>query len=155
MKSLVMAFTLFLSSHLALASARLETDIVDTAVAAGSFKTLVAAVTAADLVPALKDHGPLTVFAPLDRAFDNLPQGSLDFLLANKPILSKVLTYHVSRGEPYLYDLAGLNLLTLQGQNVKISRVGNSYFVNEARILNIIQVKNGQIVVIDRVLRPF
>lgn len=155
MKSLVLAFTLFLSSHLALGSGRLATDIVETASASSSFKTLVAAVTAADLVQALKAHGPLTVFAPTDRAFGDLPQGSLDFILANKAILSSVLTYHVLRGEPFIADLTGLSLSTIQGQNIKIVARGNQYFVNDAKILNIIQVKNGQIVVIDKVLRPF
>jgi uncharacterized surface protein with fasciclin (FAS1) repeats len=96
MKSLFMAFSLLFSTHFALASdERLETDIVDTAVAAGSFKTLVGAVSAADLVETLKIRGPMTVFAPVDAAFDKLPEGSVDYLLGNIPALTKLLTYHV------------------------------------------------------------
>jgi uncharacterized surface protein with fasciclin (FAS1) repeats len=133
----------------------LKTDIVDTAVASGSFNTLVAAVKAAELVDALKSPGPFTVFAPIDSAFAKLPFGSLEFLLANKQILTKVLTYHVAETEFRIFDLEGSSFATLQGQFVKISRVGHDYFVNEAKILGVVKVKNGQIVVIDSVLRAF
>jgi uncharacterized surface protein with fasciclin (FAS1) repeats len=151
-----MALSLLFSSHIAFASnERLKTDIVDTAVASGSFNTLVAAVKAADLVAALKSPGPFTVLAPTDSAFAKLPYGSLEFLLANKETLTKVLTYHVADAEFRILDFPGSSFTTLQGQLVKISRVGHDYFVNEAKILNIIKVKNGQIVVIDSLLRPF
>lgn len=156
MKSVVMALSLIFSSHLAFASKqRLPTDIVDTAVASGSFNTLVTAVTAAELVNALKAPGPFTVFAPTDSAFEKLPFGSLQLLLANKDTLTKVLTYHVAETEFRILDLAGSSFATLQGQLVKISKVGHDYYVNESKILDIIKVKNGQIVVIDSVLRPF
>ena len=100
MKSVVMALSLIFSSHIAFASKqRLPTDKVETAVASGSFNTLVTAVTAAQLVNALKAPGPFTVFAPTDSAFEKLPFGSLQLLLANKNTLTKVLTYHVAETE--------------------------------------------------------
>jgi len=155
MKSLIMAFSLLFSSHFALASERLNTDIVDTAVAAGSFKTLVAAVGAAGLVDALKSPGPLTVFAPVDAAFAKLPEGSIEYLLENIPALSKLLTYHVVAGEISVINAHGSTVKTLEGQSLKISLKVNQVFVNDAKVLKIIPVKNGQIVVIDTVLRPF
>jgi uncharacterized surface protein with fasciclin (FAS1) repeats len=155
MKSLIVALTMFLSSQLTFASDRLQTDVVETAVAAPNFKTLVAAVKAAGLVEALKAHGPLTVFAPNDTAFSNLPQGSIELLLGDKATLTKVLTYHVARGEFDVPNFSGTSLLTLQGQRVKISKIGPGLFVNDSKIISIIKVKNGQIVVLDSVLRPF
>lgn len=155
MKSLAIAFVLALSSHLSYGSERLQTDVVETAKAAGNFKTLVELVVAANLDEGLKTPGPLTVFAPIDAAFNELPEGAIQFFFSNLPRLGRVLTYHVARGEIDIPGFVGKNLITRQGQRVKISKIASDFFVNDSKILDIIKVKNGQIVVIDSVLRPF
>jgi uncharacterized surface protein with fasciclin (FAS1) repeats len=142
---------------LPLAAARAD-DIVDTAVKAGSFKTLVAAVKAAGLVETLKGPGPFTVFAPTDAAFKKLPAGTVEGLLkpANKAKLAAILTYHVVPGKVKAADLAGkrLSVATVQGQKVKIDG-RNGVKVNGAKVTKAdIGTSNGVIHVIDSVLLP-
>ncbi len=137
------------------AGGRLNSDIIDTAVANGGFKTLVAAVQAADLVAPLKSEGPFTVFAPTDAAFAELPEGTVESLLNDIPALTNILKYHVYAGEKSLRQFTKKRTVkTLQGQNVAIRKVGNRYFVNESEVLGIVKVSNGQIIVIDQVLLP-
>ena len=135
-----------------------QPDIVDTAVSAGSFNTLVAAVQAAGLVDTLKGPGPFTVFAPTDEAFAALPVGTVEDLLKpeNRGKLTDILTYHVVPGKVLSGDLAGKMLAasTVQGQSVKIDgtagvRVGNANVVSAD-----IETSNGVIHVIDTVLIP-
>lgn len=133
-------------------------DIVDTAVAAGSFKTLVAAVKAADLVGTLKGPGPFTVFAPTDAAFKKLPKGTLASLLKpeNKGKLVKILTYHVVPGKVMAADLAGRTtaVTTVEGGQVHVNGK-HGVRVNNARVVKAdIITDNGVIHVIDKVLLP-
>ena len=133
-------------------------DIVDTAVAAGSFTTLVAAVKAADLVGTLKSPGPFTVFAPTDAAFKKLPKGTLASLLKpeNKGKLVKILTYHVVPGKILAADVAGKTtaVATVEGDKVHVDgRYGVR--VNKAHVIKAdIVTDNGVIHVIDKVLLP-
>jgi uncharacterized surface protein with fasciclin (FAS1) repeats len=135
-------------------------DIVDTAVAAGTFKTLVAAVTAAKLVDTLKSKGPFTVFAPTDEAFAKLPKGTVEGLLKDIPKLTAVLTYHVVSGKVPASDVVQHpKLTTIQGQDVKIDAIKwhmhKSVKVNDANIVKAdIETDNGVIHVIDKVLLP-
>lgn len=133
-------------------------DIVDTAVAAGSFKTLVAAVKAADLVGTLKGPGPFTVFAPTDAAFKKLPKGTLASLLKpeNKGKLVKILTYHVVPGKVMAADIAGRTtaVATVEGGQVHVNGK-HGVRVNNARVVKAdIIADNGVIHVIDKVLLP-
>ena len=130
-------------------------DIVDTAVAAGSFKTLVTAVKAAGLVNTLKSKGPFTVFAPNDEAFAKLPKSTVDDLLKDIPKLKAVLTYHVVSGKVMSADVAKMNRAkTVQGQEVKID-VSNGVRINDAKVIKAdIVTDNGVIHVIDKVLMP-
>jgi uncharacterized surface protein with fasciclin (FAS1) repeats len=130
-------------------------DIVDTAVAAGSFKTLVAAVTAAKLVDTLKSKGPFTVFAPNDEAFAKLPKGTVEGLLKDIPKLTAVLTYHVVAGKVMAADVVKLkSAKTVQGQEVMID-ASNGVKVNDAEVVKAdIATDNGVIHVIDKVLLP-
>lgn len=135
-----------------------EPDIVDTAVAAGSFNTLVAAVQAADLVDTLKSPGPFTVFAPTDDAFAALPAGTVENLLKpeNKDQLVSILTYHVVPGQTLSSDLAGqrLSVATVNGANVHIDG-RNGVKVEKSNVIQAdILASNGVIHVIDRVLIP-
>ena len=124
-----------------------STDIVDTAVAAGSFNTLVEAVKAADLVDTLKGEGPFTVFAPTDEAFAKLPSGTLEGLLADKAKLAKVLTYHVVPGKIMSSDLAGVaSLKTVEGSDLMVADIPVSSVD--------IATSNGVIHVISEVLIP-
>jgi uncharacterized surface protein with fasciclin (FAS1) repeats len=134
-------------------------DIVDTAVAAGSFNTLVAAVQAAGLVDTLKSKGPFTVFAPTDAAFAKLPAGTVENLLKpeNKDQLVAVLTYHVISGKVMAADIAGktLNAATVQGQSVAINATGSAVTVDAATVVSVdIEASNGVIHVIDTVILP-
>ena len=134
-------------------------DIVDTAVAAGSFKTLAAALGAAGLVQTLKGPGPFTVFAPTDAAFAKLPAGTVETLLKpeNKAKLIAVLTYHVVPGKVMSSALAGkvTEAKTVQGQTVKIDATHGHLMVNGAMVLAAdVQATNGVIHVIDAVLLP-
>jgi len=131
-------------------------DIVDTAVAAGSFTTLVTAVKAAGLVQTLKSKGPFTVFAPNDAAFAKLPPGTLDALLKNKAKLRAVLKYHVVPGRVKAADVAGksLEVATVEGQPVSIDGTFGVR-VNDAHVVQPdIDASNGVIHVIDTVLLP-
>ncbi|MBK8046522.1 MAG: fasciclin domain-containing protein [Anaerolineales bacterium] len=132
-------------------------DIVDTAVAAGSFQTLVAAVQAAELVDTLKGEGPFTVFAPSDEAFAALPAGTLEQLLADpKGQLSQILLYHVVPSKVMAADVAdGLEVATAQGGMVKFSIVDGAPMINDAKIVATdIAATNGVIHVIDKVILP-
>jgi len=132
-----------------------DADIVDTAVAAGSFETLVAAVTAADLVDTLKGEGPFTVFAPTDDAFALLPEGTVPMLLENIPQLSGVLTYHVVPGKVMSTDLTdGMTVATVQGDTITIGTTDGATVNNVNVIQADIEASNGVIHVIDGVLLP-
>lgn len=132
-------------------------DIVDTAVAAGDFTTLVAAVKAAGLVDTLKGEGPFTVFAPTDAAFAALPEGTVEMLLMpeNKDQLVSILTYHVVPGAVMSSDLTeGMTAATVQGATVTFTLEGGAK-VNDATITAAdIAASNGVIHVIDKVIMP-
>jgi uncharacterized surface protein with fasciclin (FAS1) repeats len=131
-------------------------DIVETAVAAGSFHTLAKALQAAGLVDALKGPGPFTVFAPTDEAFAKLPPGALDDLLKpeNKDKLRAVLTYHVLPGDfPAAKVVALSSAKTLNGENLQITATGGNVMVNNAHVVKAdIPASNGVIHVIDTVI---
>lgn len=131
-------------------------DIVDVAIAAGSFKTLVAAVQAANLVDVLKRPGPLTVLAPTDEAFAKIPKADLDALMKDKAKLAAVLQYHVLVGNVSAADLKMMkDFGTAQGQRVQISSAGAALKINNATIVKAdISASNGVIHVIDTVLLP-
>lgn len=135
-----------------------DPNIVETAIAAGDFNTLVAAVQAAGLVDTLNGPGPFTVFAPTDAAFEKLPAGTLDTLLmpANRGQLEDILLYHVVPGEKLAAEvLSAASLETVLGQDVSISMQGNDALVNDAKIVSTdIRTSNGVIHVIDTVLLP-
>lgn len=138
------------------ASGARAADIVDTAVSAGSFKTLVTAVKAAGLVSTLKSKGPFTVFAPNDAAFAKLPPGTVDSLLKNKAKLAAILKYHVVRGRVMAADVAGksLQVATLEGQKLNVNGT-MGVMVNDAHVVQPdIEASNGVIHVIDTVLLP-
>lgn len=130
-------------------------DIVDTAVNAGSFNTLVAAVKAANLVDTLKGAGPFTVFAPTDDAFAKLPAGTVDALLKDIPKLTKILTYHVVSGKVMAADVVKLkSATTVEGSNVKID-AANGVKVNDSKVVTPdVAADNGVIHIIDTVLLP-
>ncbi|NOD62627.1 MULTISPECIES: fasciclin domain-containing protein [unclassified Ruegeria] len=132
-------------------------DIVDTAVAAGSFETLVAAVQAAELVDTLKGEGPFTVFAPTDDAFAALPEGTVENLLKpeNKDQLVAILTYHVVPGKVMSGDLSDdMTAATVQGGDITID-LDSGVMVNDANVVQAdIETKNGVIHVIDKVILP-
>jgi uncharacterized surface protein with fasciclin (FAS1) repeats len=135
-------------------------DIVDTAVAAGNFKTLVTAVKAAGLVDTLKSKGPFTVFAPTDDAFAKLPKGTVEGLLKDVPKLKSVLTYHVVPGKVMAADVVKLKTAkTVQGQDVKIDaskwHLHKNVKINDANVIKAdIATDNGVIHVIDKVILP-
>jgi len=134
-------------------------DIVDTAVGAGSFNTLVAAVQAADLEVTLRGPGPFTVFAPTDAAFAALPAGTVENLLKpeNKSQLAAILTYHVLPGKVMAADIgtATLEPATVQGKMVKVVGGADGVTVNDAKVTAAdIEASNGVIHVIDKVLMP-
>jgi uncharacterized surface protein with fasciclin (FAS1) repeats len=133
-------------------------DIVDTAVAAGSFNTLVAAVKAAGLVEALKAEGPFTVFAPTDEAFAALPEGTVENLLKpeNKDQLIALLTYHVVEGAvPSSVAVTLKEGKTLNGQSFKLKYVDEVLMIDGAKVVKAdIETSNGVIHVIDKVLIP-
>ncbi len=135
----------------------MKKDIVDTAVEAGSFETLVAAVQAAGLVETLKGEGPFTVFAPTDEAFAALPEGTVEELLKpeNKEQLVSILTYHVVPGKVMSGDLSDdMAATTVQGSDVMID-LDNGVMVEEATVVSAdIETSNGVIHVIDTVILP-
>ena len=130
-------------------------DIVDTAVQAGSFTTLVAAVTAAGLVETLKGTGPFTVFAPTDEAFAKLPSGTVEALLKDIPQLKKILTYHVVAGKVMAADVVKLkSAKTVEGSEVKID-ASNGVKINASTVTTPdVAADNGVIHIIDTVLMP-
>ena len=133
-------------------------DIVDTAVGAGQFNTLAAALKAADLVDTLKGPGPFTVFAPTDAAFAKLPAGTIESLLADKEKLASILTYHVVSGKVTSADLVksdGGAPATVNGQPLDIVLRDGKVYVNGASVVTAdVQASNGVIHVIDAVLLP-
>jgi uncharacterized surface protein with fasciclin (FAS1) repeats len=131
-------------------------DIVDTAVAAESFKTLVTAIKAAGLVDTLKGEGPFTVFAPTDEAFAKIPEDKLQALLKDKKALTAVLTYHVVSGKVMAADVVKLDSAkTVQGQPLTIVTKDDKVTINGVNVVKTdIGCKNGVIHVIDAVLMP-
>jgi uncharacterized surface protein with fasciclin (FAS1) repeats len=140
------------------ARAQQTRDIVDTAVAAGSFTTLARALTAADLVATLKGPGPFTVFAPTDDAFAKLPAGTLDNLLKpeNKAMLRRLLTYHVVPGKMMAADVVNVtSAKAVSGDTLPITVSGGTVIVDRARVVKTdIAASNGVIHVVDTVLLP-
>lgn len=137
-------------------SQRAEKDIVDTAIAAGQFKTLVKLVQEAELVDALRGKGPFTVFAPTDEAFAKLPKSQVEALLKDKEALRRVLLYHVVSGKVMASDVTKLrSAKTLQGQNIRIRVRNNTVNINDAKVVKAdIVCTNGVIHVIDKVIFP-
>jgi len=133
-------------------------DIVDTAVAAGQFKTLAAALQAAGLVDTLKGEGPFTVFAPTDAAFAKLPKGTVENLLKpeNKAKLTAILTYHVVSGKVMAADVVKLtSAKTVQGGSAKVSTMGGGVMIDDSHVTKTdIATSNGVIHVIDTVMMP-
>ena len=155
MKDMALVFGMSIAAAPALAA---DADIVDTAVAAGSFNTLVAAVGAADLVEVLKGDGPFTVFAPTDEAFAALPEGTVETLLKpeNKDQLVAVLTYHVVPAKVMSADIAGkkASVLTVEGDRLSVN-ARNGVKVDGAKVVTAdIEASSGVIHVIDKVLIP-
>ena len=135
-----------------------DEDIVDVAIGAGTFNTLVAAVQAADLVDALKGEGPFTVFAPTDEAFAALPEGTVESLLLpeNKELLTSILLYHVVSGSVLAADVVGLDsATTLNGASIAISVSDSGVMINNANVVQAdVTASNGVIHIIDAVLLP-
>jgi uncharacterized surface protein with fasciclin (FAS1) repeats len=132
-------------------------DIVDVAVAAGSFTTLAAALEAAGLVDTLKGEGPFTVFAPTDEAFEALPEGLLEKLLLeeNKDILIQILRYHVVSGAVYSSDVTAGDVTTVEGSAISIDVTDGVVLNGSARVITVdIDASNGVIHVIDQVILP-
>ena len=133
-------------------------DIIDTAVAAGTFNKLAAAVTAAGLVPTLKGAGPFTVFAPSDEAFAKLPAGTVEGLLKDLPKLTAILTYHVVAGKVMAADVMtmdGKSAATVNGASLKVSTAGGVKLNGTVNVVKTdIECTNGVIHVIDAVLLP-
>ncbi len=158
LKSMVVAATVIGMVGIGSAAGAQEKDIVDTAVAAGSFTTLAKALQAAGLIETLKGKGPFTVFAPTDEAFAKLPAGALEDLLEpeNKAQLRAVLTYHVVPGMVMASQVTGLkSAKTVNGQSLKIAVMGGTVMINAANVVKTdIMTSNGVIHVIDSVLMP-
>ena len=162
-KLTLIAFMLVITPALLMAGshgskAKTSMDIVDTAVSAGTFNTLVAALEAADLVEVLKGQGPFTVFAPTDEAFAKLPEGTVASLLKpeNKEKLQSILTYHVVSGQYMAMDVTKMNTAkTVNGQSFTISITNGNAMVDNATIIKAdIPASNGVIHVIDSVILP-
>src|SRR4051794_19171041 len=160
MNRLIRTSALALVATLALSvpSRAADKDIVDTAVAAGSFKTLAAALKAAGLVDTLKGKGPFTVFAPTDEAFAKLPAGTVENLLKpeNKAKLVAILTYHVVPGQVMAADVSKLKTAkTVEGEPLKISTANGKVMIDKSTVTKAdIAASNGVIHVIDTVLMP-
>lgn len=130
-------------------------DIVDTAVSAGSFKTLVTAVQEAGLVDTLKGPGPFTVFAPTDDAFAKIPKADLDALLKDKAALTKVLTYHVVPGKVLAQDVKPGDVATVEGSSLTVTTKDGKVMVDGAAVVQTdVMADNGVIHVIDSVVMP-
>ena len=158
MRALMFVIALVVPVSFAAADGHSKKDIVDTAVSAGSFKTLVAAVTAAGLVDTLKGDGPFTVFAPTDEAFAKLPAGTVEDLLKpeNKDQLIAVLTYHVVSGKVMSGDIAGkkMDVATVQGSKLSVDATDGVKIDNASVVQADIETSNGVIHVIDTVVLP-
>ena len=151
---LVTTLGLVAASLAASSSIAAEKDIVDTAISAGSFKTLVIAVQKAGLVETLKGKGPFTVFAPTDEAFAKIPKAQLDALLADKDALTKVLTHHVLAGKVMAADVKAGNAKSVEGSDITITTEGG-VMVDKAKVVKTdITASNGVIHVIDSVMMP-
>jgi len=150
--------TLLFSASFAMAMSNAKKDIIDTAVDAGSFNTLAAALTAADLISTFKGDGPFTVFAPTDKAFAKLPAGTLEDLLKpeNKSKLQAILTYHVVPGKVMASDVVTLTQAkTVNGGNLIIKMDDGKVMVDNAQVIQTdIECSNGVIHVIDTVVMP-
>jgi uncharacterized surface protein with fasciclin (FAS1) repeats len=147
---------LFAIASIALAATAVQAkDIVDTAVAAGDFKTLGVALDKAGLVATLKGPGPFTVFAPTDAAFAKIPKADLDALLADKAKLVAVLTYHVVPAKVMAADVKPGQVKTVQGGNLTITTPGGAVMVDNAKVIKTdIVADNGVIHVIDTMVLP-
>jgi uncharacterized surface protein with fasciclin (FAS1) repeats len=156
LRSLLFAAAIMLGGSVSAFAA--EKDVVDTAIAAGQFETLAAALEAAGLVATLKGTGPFTVFAPTDEAFAKLPAGTVENLLKpeNKQKLTAVLTYHVVAGKVMAADVAGLDQAkSVNGKMIDIEVEGSTVKVNDAAVTAAdIAASNGVIHVIDEVIMP-
>jgi uncharacterized surface protein with fasciclin (FAS1) repeats len=130
-------------------------DIVDTAVSAGSFNTLATALKAAGLVDTLKGKGPYTVFAPTDAAFAKIPKAQLDAILADKAMLTKILTYHVVPGTVMAKDVKPGMVKTVEGSSITVKADGGKVMVDNATVTAVdVRADNGVIHVIDTVIIP-
>lgn len=151
-------FTLFAGLTFAGNYGKKSNDIIDVAVNAGSFKTLAAALTAADLVDTLKGDGPFTVFAPTDEAFAKLPAGTVETLLMpeNRDKLVSILTYHVVAGKVAAADVIKLSsATTVNGQDVSIKVVNGNVMIDNATVSAAdVMASNGIIHIIDQVILP-
>ena len=154
----LLATPAFAGSHGKKAAKAMDADIVDTAIAAGSFETLVAAIKAAGLVDTLKGDGPFTVFAPTDEAFAALPEGTVETLLQpeNREQLVGILTYHVVSGDVRAEQVVTMDSApTVQGASVSIDAADGAVRINDATVIQAdIAASNGVIHVIDTVLMP-
>lgn len=156
--ALIVTSFLLVASAVAGSHGKQKSDIVDTAVAAGDFTTLAAALQAGDLVDTLKSDGPFTVFAPTDAAFAKLPAGTVESLLLpeNKDQLVEVLTYHVVPGKVKAADVVTLTSAeTANGSSVNIRVEGETVYINQSRVVATdIWASNGVIHVVDTVILP-
>lgn len=152
----VLAVSLFAFAAADNVSEMPEKNIVETAVAAGQFETLVKAVKAADLVETLSGPGPFTVFAPTDDAFAKLPEGTVESLLENTDKLKAVLTYHVVAGKVMAADVMGMDsATTVNGKDIMFTVKDGTVMVNNAKVIKAdIECSNGVIHVIDTVILP-
>ena len=154
--SKIAALTLAVAVIASTGFAGTQKDIVDTAVSADDFNTLVAAVKAAELVEALKGEGPFTVFAPTDEAFAKIPAEKLEEILADKELLTAILTYHVVAGSVPASDVVNLTEAeTVNGAKVNIKVWDGSVMLNDAKVIATdVEAANGIIHVIDTVILP-
>jgi len=152
----VLALTLAAGGALFAAPAPSDENIVEIAVGAGNFETLVAAVQAAGLVETLSGEGPFTVFAPTDEAFAKLPAGTIEALLADKEQLTAILTYHVVAGKVMASDVVNLeSATTVNGKDVSIKVWDGKVMIDNATVtVADIEASNGVIHVIDTVILP-
>jgi uncharacterized surface protein with fasciclin (FAS1) repeats len=154
MKTFIAKAALALSVSAFSLSAAQAADIVDTAVGAGQFNTLVAAIKAAGLVDTLKGPGPFTVFAPNDAAFAKLPAGTVEALLKDKAKLASILTYHVVSGKVMAKDVKAGDVKTVQGTMISLKTAGGVMVNNAKVIATDVAADNGVIHVIDTVILP-
>jgi uncharacterized surface protein with fasciclin (FAS1) repeats len=154
MKTFIAKTALALSVSAFSFSAAQAADIVDAAVSAGQFNTLVAAIKAAGLVDTLKGPGPFTVFAPNDAAFAKLPAGTVDALLKDKAKLASILTYHVVAGKVMAKDVKAGDVKTVQGTMISLKTAGGVMVNNAKVIATDVAADNGVIHIIDTVILP-